>query len=431
MAASGLIVSRVMPGGIADQLGIAPGDCIRAVNDRPVQDVLDYRFHLADQAVELLVESGEGTFLYEIEKDFDQPLGLDFESPFPGLKKCGNRCLFCFVDQMPPGMRRSLYIRDDDYRLSFWDGNFITLTNLGPAEMERIVTQRLSPLYVSVHTTNPALRREMMGNRRAGEILKQMRFLTRHGIELHTQIVLCPGLNDGPELERTLDDLGQMAPVVRSVAVVPVGRTRFRDGLHPLGGFTAAGAAAVIDIIHNRQDRFLAAGGTPLVYAGDEFYIRAGRTVPPASRYDGFPQLENGVGLTRVFLDEWETVRREWSRLPAHRATVVTGDMGAVILAPLLEQLNRETGSRAGLVRVRNQFFGADVTAAGLLTGGDILATLRQRGPGDLVVVPAAALKDRTLFLDNVSLGGLGRDLGVLVTAAAGPRELIAAIENH
>lgn len=431
MSVKGLVVSRVTPDGIADQLGIAPGDRVHAVNGDPVRDVLDYRFLIADESVELLVESSKGAFLYEIEKDCDEPLGIDFASPFPGLMKCRNRCLFCFVDQMPPGLRRSLYIKDDDYRLSFWDGNFITLTNIGKAELDRIVTRRLSPLYVSVHTTNPALRRKMMGNRRAGDILEQMRFLTRHGIELHTQIVLCPGLNDGRELRRTLDDLGALAPAVRSIAVVPVGRTRYRDNLYSLEAFTEDGAAAVISAIHRRQDRFLGTYGTPLVYAGDEFYIKAGLAVPPAERYGGFPQLENGVGLVRRFLDEWETERPRISGLPRRRVTVVTGEMGAAVLIPLLDRLGRDTGAGINPVPVRNRFFGPDVTAAGLLTGMDIRDALRGRDLGDLVVVPAVALKDRAVFLDDLTPADLQRDLDVAVAVAAGPRELIEIFRNH
>lgn len=430
MSVNGLIVSRVDPGGIAAELGIASGDRICAVNGRPVRDILDYRFLTADDSVEVLVESRNGAFLYEIEKDYDEPLGIDFKSPFPNLKKCRNRCIFCFVDQMPPGLRRSLYIKDDDYRLSFWDGNFITLTNLEEADFERIVEERLSPLYVSVHTTNPELRRKMMGNRRAGEILRQMSFLARHGIELHAQIVLCPGVNDGRELERTIGDLGALAPSVRSVAVVPVGCTRYREKLFPLSACTPEQANEVISAVHRWQDRFLRMFDIPLVYAGDEFYIRAGIAVPPAERYGEFPQLENGVGLVRLFLDEWEEVRRAPCHAPP-KVTVVTGEMGACVLGPLIEQLNRDTGSRIVLLPVANRFFGPDVTAAGLLTGADIRDALRGLDFGDLVVIPAVALRNGTTFLDDVTLEELRQDLGVSIVAAGGPRELIEIIEKQ
>lgn len=430
MSFNGLTVSQVVPGGIADQLGIAGGDRVCAVNGNPVHDVLDYRFLTADDFVELVVESSDGTFIYEIEKDYDEPLGIDFESPFPRLRKCRNRCIFCFVDQMPPGLRRSLYIKDDDYRLSFWDGNFITLTNLGKAELERIVAQRLSPLYVSVHTTNPELRRKMMGNPRAGEILKQIEFLARHQIELHTQIVLCPGVNDGAELERTIGDLGALAPSVRSIAVVPVGRTRYREKLFPLDGFTPEHAAAVLCAVHRWQNRFLKASGTPLVYAGDEFYINAGIPVPPAERYAGFPQLENGIGLVRLFLDEWETIRPNLTDMPHRRVTVVTGEMGAYVLAPVIAHLNQSAGVEITLARVQNRFFGPDVTAAGLLTGADIRNALQGLDLGDLVVIPAVALKDHTTFLDDVTLDDLRRDLNANIVAAAGAREFIDLMRN-
>ncbi|MDA8096210.1 MAG: DUF512 domain-containing protein [Clostridia bacterium] len=426
---NGLKISRVVPGGIADQLGITSGDVVTRINDIPVRDILDYRFLATGEYLELHMTTGDGQYVFEIEKEYDERLGIEFETPFPGLRKCGNRCLFCFVDQMPPGMRPSLYIKDDDYRLSFWDGNFITLTNLRDAERKRIVAQRLSPLFISVHTTNPALRRRMMGNQMAGEILEQLEFLADNAIEFHTQIVLCPGLNDGDELERTLTDLGGLLPSVLSIAVVPVGRTRYRDQLYPLRAFTPEEASGVIRRVEKWQERFTRVTGVPLVYAGDEFYIQAGIEVPPADLYAGFPQLENGVGLVRMFLDEWDQIRQT---LPGAckplKVTVITGRIASGVLTRVTGILDQLPGLDVTLVPVENRFFGKDVTAAGLLTGTDILAALEDRNPGDLVVVPAATLKDNTVFLDDLSLEELGQRLGVKVAAAAGPRKLLQTI---
>ncbi|MDQ7788444.1 MAG: DUF512 domain-containing protein [Clostridia bacterium] len=429
MRDKGLKISRVVPGGIADQLGIVSGDVVTGMNDTPVQDILDYRFLSTGEYLELYVATADGPYVFEIEKEYDEDLGIEFETPFPGLKKCGNRCLFCFVDQMPPGMRPSLYVKDDDYRLSFWDGNFITLTNLRDNDLKRLVSQRLSPLFISVHTTNPGLRRRMMGNRRAGEILEQLQFLAANGIEFHLQIVLCPGLNDGAELERTLSDLSGLLPSVLSIAVVPVGRTRYREQLYPLRAFTAEESTRVVRQLEKWQEGFVETTGSPLVYAGDEFYIQAGIQVPPAESYAGFPQLENGVGLVRLFLDEWDQVRPDLPTDGVHRkVTVITGGIASSVLRRVTDDLDRLPGLNVTLVAVENSFFGDGVTAAGLLTGGDILDALEDQDPGDLVVVPKAALKDGAVFLDDLSLGDLAEQLGVRIRAAAGPRELVQAI---
>ncbi|MBV1734332.1 MAG: DUF512 domain-containing protein, partial [Candidatus Desulforudis sp.] len=330
---------------------------------------------------------------------------------------------------MKPGMRPSLYVKDDDYRLSFCEGNFITLTNIRYNDIKSLVSQRLSPLFISVHTTNPGLRRRMMGNRRAGEILEQLQFLAANGIEFHLQIVLCPGLNDGAELERTLSDLSGLLPSVLSIAVVPVGRTRYREQLYPLRAFTAEESTRVVRQLEKWQEGFVETTGSPLVYAGDEFYIQAGIQVPPAESYAGFPQLENGVGLVRLFLDEWDQVRPDLPTDGVHRkVTVITGGIASSVLRRVTDDLDRLPGLNVTLVAVENSFFGDGVTAAGLLTGGDILDALEDQDPGDLVVVPKAALKDGAVFLDDLSLGDLAEQLGVRIRAAAGPRELVQAI---
>jgi putative radical SAM enzyme (TIGR03279 family) len=423
----GLVVAKTQPGSIAAQIGVEPGDRLLALNGNPVDDWLDYRFYSTDEqlTVTLGKKSGE-RWLLDIEKDYDEDLGLVFAEPLATLHRCQNRCLFCFVDQMPPGLRSSLYVKDDDYRLSFMEGNFVTLTNVGERELKRIADQKLSPLYISVHTTNPALRRRMLGHPRAGNIMAQLRFLHDAGIEMHTQVVLCPGLNDGAELRRTVRDLAGLWPAVRSLAVVPVGRTRFREGLYPLRGFTPAESRGLVEEITRQQAQYVQELGSAFIHLADEFYLTAGQEVPPAAAYEGFPQLENGVGLARLFLDEWSAVRDKLPEgVPPRRVTVVTGRLGAQLLAPVAEHLNRIRGLHLDLAVVENDFFGRTVTVAGLLTGTDIRKQLRGKMLGDLVVVPQSALRDGHLFLDDTTLPELQNALRVPVVAASGPEELV------
>ncbi|MDD4335658.1 MAG: DUF512 domain-containing protein, partial [Desulfotomaculaceae bacterium] len=307
MKRRGLKIYMVEPGSIAEELGVAVGDRVTAINGAPVLDLIDFRFLAADELLFIDLKKADGEeWVLEVEKDFDQDLGINFGAGgFGPVIKCINKCVFCFVDQMPPGMRRTLYVKDDDYRLSFWNGNFITLTNLSENKLKRIARQRLGPLYISVHTTNPVLREKMLGSSRAGSIMEQLRFLAEAGIEMHTQVVLCPGLNDAAELERTAGDLISLWPAVKSLAVVPVGLTRFREDLYSLAAFTPEKARALLRWIHTRQKELITGYKHPFIFASDEFYLLAEEPVPAAERYDGFPQLENGVGLTRLFLNEW------------------------------------------------------------------------------------------------------------------------------
>lgn len=430
MPARGLVVRKVVPGSIAAMLPIEPGDRLLAINGHPLQDVLDYRFHACNEEISLRVlkKNGEER-VYDLEKEFDEDLGLFFAGEgLEPLRRCQNRCLFCFIDQMPPGMRPTLYFKDDDYRLSFLHGNFITLTNLREADFRRIGTLRLSPLYVSVHTTNPHLREKMLGHRRAGRIMEQLKRLCGMGIEVHTQIVLCPGLNDGYELQRTLQDLLSLGPAVRSVAVVPVGLTRYREGLYPLRPFSPREAEPVLEEVYRWQERCLDLWGRSVVYASDEFYLLSGEEVPPAWRYDDFPQTENGVGLVRLFLDEWQDALRRLPRsLERERSlTLVTGKLAAGLLGRVVESLNRVANLRVDLVAVTNRFFGEEVTVAGLLTGRDICEALQGRELGETVVLPEVAVRrPEGVFLDDLTLDELARCLGRPVVLAGGPKELL------
>ncbi len=430
MQERGLVIESVEEESIARELELEPGDAVCCINGHAVRDILDYRYLADDASIQVTVRKKNGeVWLLDIDKDPGEQLGISFrDGGWDRTITCGNKCIFCFVDQMPPCMRPSLYVKDDDYRLSFVQGNFITLTNAGPADLKRIAAMRLSPLYISVHTTNPELRRFMMGHPRAGRIMEQLRFLADAGIQMHTQIVLCPGINDGPELDRTINDLGSLWPSVRSLAVVPVGLTAYRQGLTPLRTYSRDEARVVLDKVHGWQSRFLSLFSYPLVFAGDEFYLLAGYPLPPANMYGGFPQTENGVGIVRLFLDEWRQAR---GHLPARvnperYYALVTGKLAGPVLETVVEELNRIPGLQVELFVLENKFFGQTVTVAGLLTGRDLLEGLAGRWLGDKVFIPSVMLQEgRELFLDDLTLQQVSGRLQVPLVAVRGPEELV------
>ena len=424
-----LEIANILPGSIADERGLKAGDVIEAVNGSPVCDVIDYRFLISDEHVLVRYHrNAGGTGTITIDKDPDEGLGLEF-SPFR-ITRCRNRCIFCFVDQMPSQCRKSLYIKDDDYRASFLYGNYITLGALSEADWERILRQRLSPLYISVHTTDHKLRTFMLGNKNAQDIIKNMKRLAAGGIRMHTQIVLCPGVNDGAHLERTIEDIARLVPAVLSIAVVPVGLTSHRKGLFPLRQFTRHEARSVIDDMQTVQRRFKRQFGTRLVFASDEFYVKAGQAVPPASFYEDFPQRENGVGMVAEFLRE---VRR--TRLPKRvkpiRATLITGVSFKNILHDALTTLRDVQGVHIRQVTVKNEFFGHSVTVAGLLAGQDILRTLKGKRLGDVVIIPANALKeDEDLFIDGMSLSEMSHKLSIQLVKAEGFQDVVKIVRG-
>lgn len=426
----GLIIISVVENSIADELRIQPRDVLLQINGREITDILDYQYLTADENVQLLVQKYNGEhWLLEIEKDYDETLGLAFQDGGWGAtRRCGNKCIFCFVDQMPGEMRQTLYIKDDDYRLSFVQGNFITLTNVGAADLERIVQMRMSPLYISVHTTNPALRREIMGNPRADQIMDQLRYLAKAGIEMHTQVVLCPGINDGSELNRTISDLGELWPAVRSLAVVPVGLTTSRRGLYHLSTYDQQKARAVVQEVQRWQKVFISEYQYPLVFASDEFYLLAGGPIPPAESYGGFPQTENGVGLVRLFMDDWQQLANNLPRRidPSVHCSLVTGTLAGPVLAPVVAGLNRIAGLQLDLHVLENRFFGKTVTVAGLLTGQDLLQGLAGRDLGERLFIPGVMLRDGDqVFLDDITLEEISRRLNVQVSPVDGPEDLV------
>ena len=422
-------ISGILPGSTAAGLGLQAGDIIVSINNQDVDDVIDFRFLFADEHVLLHVrrQSGEAE-AHSICKDPDDNLGIECSSF--RMKRCKNRCIFCFVDQMRKGCRKSLYLKDEDYRASFLFGNYITLGALSGPEWERIFRRRLTPLYISVHSTDPALRSFLLGNKKAPDIMESMKRLAAGGIRMHTQIVLCPEINDGPHLLKTVEDLSGLFPAVASVAVVPVGLTAFRKGLFPLREFTRQESRAVLKNITLFNTRFKKQLGTRLVYPSDEFYIKAGEPIPRASFYEDFPQIENGVGMVADFLCEVARTKLP-RRLTPVKTTVVTGVSFGKILGDVLKRLREVQGAAITRVTVPNRFFGPSVTVTGLLTGGDIIRALRRRQLGKLLMVPADALKeDDNIFLDGMSLDQLSQRLSIKTVKVESFRHMITLLRS-
>ncbi|HIQ02013.1 MAG TPA: DUF512 domain-containing protein [Anaerolineales bacterium] len=406
---SGLITS-VASGSLAERLGLQPGDELFAINDHPLRDVIDVRFYGAEERLVLRVRRGGREMSFQAQRRYDEPLGLEFVHPTfdVDVRRCNNRCAFCFVSQMPPGLRRSLYIKDDDYRHSFLFGNYITLTNLTEEDWDRIGEQHLSPLYVSVHATDPDLRRRIFGNQNAPDVMAQLARLAGMGIEVHTQIVVVPELNDGPHLDRSIGDLTDLYPGVRSVSIVPVGLTKYHRGgcrVH-----TLREARAVFEQVTGWQQRLLPRLGVRFAYLSDEWYLRLGEEVPPTEAYDGLDLTENGVGMVRRFLGSEFQVsgfRAGRVNLKPETVTLVTG----TLFAPVLRRM---TEGMAGVevMEVANRFFGETVTVAGLLTGRDVIDQLRERELGEVLMFPPAMFGGpEGETLDGMGIEGVERAL--------------------
>jgi putative radical SAM enzyme (TIGR03279 family) len=398
--------------GTGAEMGLQIGDRILRINGRPVRDVLDYRFLIAEEDVEMEVLRGDENVIYEIEKDMDDLLGVELEDL--KIRHCGNDCPFCFVDQNPKGMRSAMYFRDEDFRLSFLSGHYVTLTNLSKADMERIVWQRLSPLFVSVHATEPSVRKFLFGIQHDDGLMEKLEFLTDNGIELHTQIVLCPEINDGAVLKKTIWDLAKFLPNLKSVSIVPVGLTKHRDELFKFKPVTNEYAARLLDTADGYAAEFYKQIGEYFVYSSDEFYIMAGISLPTAERYDGFYQRENGVGMVRFMLDDFELQRERFPhQLSRPRsASFVTATLASRVMADeILPALNRVKNFEARLEVVENNFYGDSIRITGLLTGQDIFDHLSKCNLGDVIFLPGNCLKDDRIFLDDWTIDGLGEKL--------------------
>lgn len=431
-ATAGGEITAIEPGSPAQAAGLSPGDRLLAINGHALRDILDYQFYGAEEEIELLVQHADGqTERLQTEREYGEDLGIEFAAPtFDGIRLCRNRCDFCFIHQMPPGMRHTLYVRDDDYRYSFLFGNFVTLTNLTEDDWTRLAEQRLSPLYVSVHATDPTLRARILGRAEAPDVLQQLRRLGEMGISVEAQVVVAPGLNDGDVLRKTIRDLAGLYPDVHSIGVVPVGITRYQKcDVRPL---THEEASDVLQIVDTLQRGYREAQGVGLVYGSDELYLVTGRPIPVAECYDDFPQLENGVGLTRQLLDDWDEVREvaaatDWR---GQHITLVTGTLIAPLLRQLAHEMGELTGSTVRVVAVENQFFGASVTVAGLLTGRDILAALAVEPPPGRVILPRAMFDAAgSTTLDDYTLEQVQAELGAPVQLAGVLGDLFAAPE--
>lgn len=427
----GLLIDYVQPDSIAEELEIEAGDRLVAINGQQLRDIIDFTFHAHDEelTLEILKPSGE-QWEVEVERDGDEPLGLVFAPPTP--IQCGNKCVFCFVHQLPKGLRRPLYVKDEDYRLSFLYGNYVTLSNIGREDLDRIVEQRLSPLYISVHATNPALRERLLERTDILPILDVMRELAAARIVMHTQIVLCPGLNDGGELARTVRDLAGLHPWVESLAIVPVGLTKHRRGLPRLEPVTASYAADFLRTWQPVAQRLENELGAPFLFIADEFFIKAGAPFPPLETYGDLPQIENGVGMVPLFLEEAERVLRRVRKGRSVTVTVVTGESPYRYLADFLERLSIRTGATFMPVAVRNRLFGESVTVTGLVTGRDIIEELAGKEKGDAVLVPDVMLKEgEGVFLDDLSVDDLEKVLGIrLVVVEATPQGIVDALRQ-
>lgn len=441
------VVREVLPDSIAQEMGIEVGDVLLAVNDNEIEDVFDYRYLMKDEYVEVLVRKADGEeWLLEIDKDYDEDLGVEFENGLMSdYRSCSNKCIFCFIDQMPPGMRETLYFKDDDSRLSFLQGNYITLTNMTEKDVERIVKMQLAPINISVQTTNPELRCMMLHNRFAGEKLRFLdQFYAGH-VEMNGQIVCCKGVNDGEELRRSITDLMKYLPFMRSVSVVPAGISKFREGLYPIGLFTKEEAGDIIDMIEAYQKTCFDQFGLHFIHASDEFYILAERDFPEEERYDGYIQLENGVGMMRLFREEFaEAMRTTFcdqfgQKRPEdvkRTLTLATGLLAFSTIEEAAEKIMRVCPELTiHVFAVRNDFFGETITVAGLVTGQDLIAQLKERQEqgmdlGERLLIPANMLRSgEQVFLDDITVSDVEQALGITVTAVeAGGQDFVDAV---
>lgn len=412
------IVKSLMSGGIGEELGIEPGDKLLAINGNEIQDVFDYYYYEESEQLLLLIEKPDGEeWELEIEKDEDESLGIEFDqSLMDEYRSCRNKCMFCFIDQMPKGMRETLYFKDDDSRLSFLQGNYITLTNMSDHDVERIVKYRLEPINISFQTTNPELRCKMLHNRFAGEALKKVDILYRGQIEMNGQIVLCKGVNDGEELERTIRDLTGYLPYLKSVSIVPVGLTKYRDGLYPLEPFTKEDAREVLSVIHRWQEKIYQEHGIHMIHAGDEWYVLAEEEVPEEERYDGYLQLENGVGMMRLLFNEvQEALSAVTGDGRQREISLATGRLMYPYIGKILEEIRKKFPNiTTHLYAIRNDFFGERITVSGLITGQDLTGQLKGQPLGERLLLPCNMLKiGEPVFLDDFTLEEVENSLQV------------------
>ncbi len=417
------IIKKVLPGSIAEELGMEPGDKLLQISDTDIEDIFDYQFLVQDEYIEVLIEKQDGEqWLLEIDKEFDEDLGIEFENGLMDqYRSCHNKCIFCFIDQMPKGMRNTLYFKDDDSRLSFLQGNYVTLTNMSDHDIDRIIRYNLSPINISFQTTNPELRCKMLRNRFAGEALKKVDKLYEAGILMNGQIVLCKGVNDGEELERSISDLAKYLPYLESVSVVPVGLSKYREGLYPLEPFTKEDAEKVLETIHKWQDKLYPEYGLHFIHASDEWYILAGKELPEADNYDGYIQYENGVGMLRMLIDEVDdarTIAEKKGVLPCtmnREISMATGKLAYPYIKQFADRLMALCeGLKVHVYEITNEFFGEKITVSGLITGQDIIKQLKEQPLGEMLYLPENILRSgEEVFLDDLTISDVQNSLQV------------------
>ena len=417
-------ITQIEPGSIAEELELSVGDYLLTINGKEIVDIFDYQFLVEDEELEILIERADGEeWLLEVEKDYDEDLGLCFaESLMDNYRRCSNNCVFCFIDQNPPGMRETIYFKDDDTRLSFLQGNYVTLTNLQEKDIQRIIDYKLAPINISVHTTNEKLRCEMLHNRFAGRLKQYMDMLYKAEIPMNAQVVLCKGLNDGVELDKTISDLMEYAPYLESMSVVPVGLSKYREGLYPLEAFDKEDAKRLVGQIEKYQAIAMERFGYHFVHASDEWYINAGVEVPTAETYDGYVQLENGVGMTRLLYEELDAAIADYRDLPAKKMAKKEIRV-STISGMLIHEIMRDCAGRIHSAEpkftmdvhaIKNEFFGERITVTGLLTGGDIARQLSGTDLGEALLLPQNCLKaDEDIFLDDMTVEQLQKALQV------------------
>ena len=432
-------IRAVLPRSIAEELELEPGDVLLAVNDHEIEDVFDYHYYTNEEYLTVLVRKPDGEeWELEIEKEFEEDLGIEFESSLmDDYRSCRNHCIFCFIDQMPPGMRETLYFKDDDSRLSFLQGNYVTLTNMSDHDIDRIIHYHLGPINISFQTTNPDLRCKMLHNRFAGDVFPKIRRLADAGIELNGQIVLCRDINDGAELERSISDMTSYLPALRSVSVVPVGLSKYREGLYPLKPFDAQSAGEVIDLIESWQKKIYPQYGVHFVHASDEWYLLAGRPLPEEERYDGYLQLENGVGMLRLLKEEVEETLAEVKpdgETPKRRVSIATGRLAGPFLKELGKRIETvHQNVTLQIFEIRNDFFGESITVSGLITGQDLIAQLKDQDLGDELLLPTNMIRsgDR-VFLDDLTIEDAEEALGIPIRIVeSGGRDLVCAVTGE
>ena len=428
------VISTVQEGSIAQELEIVPGDALLSVNGQPVEDIFDYRYLMNEEYVVLEVEKANGEIWeLEVEKEYEEDLGVEFAKDLmDDYRSCSNHCIFCFIDQMPPGMRDTLYFKDDDSRLSFIQGNYVTLTNMSDHDIERIIRYHLEPINISFQTMNPKLRCKMLHNRFAGDALEKVQKLYDAGITMNGQIVLCKGINDGEELDESIRKLSAYAPVIQSVSVVPAGLTKFRKGLYPLELFNKEDACQVLDQIHGWQQKMMEKFGIHFIHASDEWYIMAGRELPQEDSYDGYLQLENGVGMLRLLGTEVQDTLAELDGDDRKvQAVSATGALAAPYIARYMGMIHEKFPNvNVEVVTIRNEFFGETITVAGLITGGDLMRQLKGKNLGKKLLIPCSMLKnDENVFLDDVTVEELSKELNVeIVIVDEGGADLVSAV---